>query len=82
MWIQRGQKRLKKIDPSEGEVTVFVYSAGGQLVAEYSTVQSRDPKVIYTTADHLGSPRILTNENGATISCRELHPFGKEVFTT
>lgn len=69
-------KRIKKIVPSAGEVTIFVYDAAGKLVAEYSTVQSQDPKVSYTTADHLGSPRILTDENGATISRRDLYPFG------
>jgi RHS repeat-associated protein len=74
-------KRVKKYVPDTGEVTVFVYSAGGQLVAEYSTAISQDPKVSYTTADHLGSPRILTDENGATISRRDFHPFGEEIST-
>jgi RHS repeat-associated protein len=74
-------KRIRKIVPSTDEVTVFVYSAGGQLVAEYSTEISQAPKVSYTTADNLGSPRILTDENGATISRRDFHPFGEEVFT-
>jgi uncharacterized protein RhaS with RHS repeats len=74
-------RRIKKHVPSTGEVTMFVYSAGGQLVAEYSTVQTQDPKVSYTTADHLGSPRILTDENGATISRRDFRPFGEEIST-
>src|SRR5690606_3394156 len=80
-------KRIKKIVPStvapfNDEVTVFVYDAAGKLVAEYSTVTSQDPKVSYMTADHLGSPRILTDENGATISRRDFHPFGEEILTT
>lgn len=74
-------KRVKKIVPSTGEVTVFVYDAAGKLIGEYSTVQPTIPKVSYTTADHLGSPRILTDENGATISRRDFHPFGEEVAT-
>jgi len=74
-------KRIKKIVPATDEVTVFVYNASGQLVAEYSTEISQTPKVSYTTADHLGSPRILTDENGATISRRDFHPFGEETFT-
>ncbi|HMO81068.1 MAG TPA: hypothetical protein PKD24_09775 [Pyrinomonadaceae bacterium] len=69
-------KRIKKIVPATGETTIFVYNASGQLVAEYSTEISQDPKVSYTTADHLGSPRMLTDENGATISRRDLYPFG------
>ena len=68
--------------PATDEVTVFVYNASGQLVAEYSTEISQTPKVSYTTADYLGSPRILTDENGATISRRDFHPFGEEVFTS
>ena len=82
-WYDGDGRRIKKHVPSTGEVTVFVYSAGGQLVAEYSTiVQTQLPKVSYTTADHLGSPRILTDENGATISRRDFHPFGEEILTT
>ncbi len=72
-------RRIKKHVPSTGEVTVFVYNASGQPVAEYSTEISKTPKVSYTTADHLGSPRILTDENGVTISRRDFHPFGEEI---
>ena len=80
-------KRIKKIVPSavapfDDEITVFVYDAAGKLVAEYATEISQDPKVSYTTADHLGSPRMLTDENGATISRRDFHPFGEEILTT
>src|SRR5690606_7855235 len=62
-------KRIKKIVPMaiapfNDEVTVFVYDAAGKLVAEYATEISQDPKVSYTTADHLGSPRILTKSLG------------------
>ncbi|MCV4784081.1 hypothetical protein OFM36_32080, partial [Escherichia coli] len=50
-------RRVKKIVPGTGEVTVFVYDAGGKLVAEYSTqvASAQDAKVAYLTADHLGS---------------------------
>ncbi|KXK00613.1 MAG: cell well associated RhsD protein, partial [Acidobacteria bacterium OLB17] len=76
-------KRVKKIVPSTGEVTVFVYDAGGKLVAEYSTIveAAQDAKVSYLTNDHLGSPRINTDQNGQTISRHDYHPFGEEVFT-
>ena len=73
-------KRVKKHVPSTGEVTVFVYDAGGKLIGEYSTVAApQSPKVSYTTADHLGSPRILTDQNGATISRRDFMPYGEEI---
>ena len=76
-------KRVKKHVPSTGEVTVFVYDAGGKLIGEYSTiVETQSPKVTYTTADHLGSSRILTDENGTTISRRDFMPYGEEIART
>ncbi|MBX3267044.1 MAG: RHS repeat-associated core domain-containing protein [Acidobacteria bacterium] len=73
-------KRVKKHVPSTGEVTVFVYDAGGKLIGEYSTVAApQSPQVSYTTADHLGSPRILTDQNGTTISRRDFMPYGEEI---
>ena len=75
-------KRVKKYVPSTGEVSVFVYDAGGKLIGEYSTVaQVQPPKVSYTTADHLGSSRILTDQNGVTLSRRDFHPYGEETYT-
>ena len=76
-------KRVKKYVPASGETTIFVYDAAGKQIAEYSTIvyTGTDAKVAYTTADHLGSPRITTDANGAVISRRDFHPFGEEVFT-
>ncbi|MDM7920919.1 MAG: hypothetical protein QUS14_01355, partial [Pyrinomonadaceae bacterium] len=52
-------RRIKKHVPSTGELTVFVYDADGKLLGEYSTIATPSPpKVSYTTADYLGSPRI------------------------
>ena len=70
-------KRVKKI--SATETTVFVYNAGGQLVAEYSTQISQQPQVSYLTTDHLGSPRINTDANGAVIARHDYQPFGEEI---
>lgn len=73
-------RRIKKHVPSTGEVTVFVYDAGGKLIGEYSTIAApQSPKVNYTTQDHLGSPRILTDQNGSVISRRDFMPFGEEI---
>ncbi|KXK07351.1 MAG: cell well associated RhsD protein [Acidobacteria bacterium OLB17] len=76
-------KRVKKYVPSTGEVTVFVYDAGGKLAAEYSTIveAAQDAKVSYLTNDHLGSPRINTDATGAVTARHDYHPFGEEVFT-
>jgi RHS repeat-associated protein len=72
-------KRVKKISASEE--TIFVYDAGGKLVAEYSTQLAQTPKVNYTTNDHLGSPRITTDGNGAVISRTDYQPYGEEIYS-
>ncbi|MGB7070287.1 MAG: RHS repeat-associated core domain-containing protein, partial [Pyrinomonadaceae bacterium] len=77
-------KRIKKVVPSTGETTVFVYDAAGKLVAEYSTIVEpvETARVSYLTSDHLGSPRITTDQFGQTISRRDFMPFGEDTFTT
>ena len=75
-------KRVKKVVPSTGETTVFVYDASGKMVAEYSTVASSTPQVSYLTSDGLGSPRINTDANGVVISRHDYLPFGEEVQRT
>ena len=77
-------KRVKKYVPDTGEVTVFVYDAGGKLIGEYSTVvqTGSDAKTVYTTNDHLGSPRINTDATGQVISRHDYHPFGEEIART
>ena len=53
----------------------YIYGASG-LVATIATGEGTR----YTTADHLGSPRILTGSNGAVISRHDYQPFGEELF--
>jgi RHS repeat-associated protein len=69
--------------PSTGETTLFVYDASGKMVAEYSTIVTpqSEAKVSYLTTDHLGSPRIITDQNGQVTSRRDFHPFGEEIGT-
>jgi uncharacterized protein RhaS with RHS repeats len=68
-------KRIKKITASE--YVVFVYDGLGKLIGEYSTDgPPAEPMVHYTATDPLGSPRVLTNENGEIISRRDFMPFG------
>ena len=76
-------RRVKKQLYSSGEPseeTVFVYSAG-KLVAEYSTNLPQQPSISYTTTDHLGSPRVITNQLGQVISRRDFMPFGEELIS-
>jgi RHS repeat-associated protein len=63
---------------------VFAYDAAGKLVAEYSSVvaSTQDARVAYLTNDHLGSPRINTDQNGAVTARHDYHPFGEEIGTS
>ncbi len=69
--------RVRKI---VGQVeTIFVYNAMGQTVAEYSNQLPVEKKVSYLTADHLGSPRIVTDQGGQVVSRHDYMAFGDEV---
>ena len=70
-------RRVKKV--SAAETTVFVYDGGGQIVAEYSTALAVTQQVSYLTTDHLGSPRVITDQNGAVTSRKDFTAFGEEV---
>ena len=51
--------RVKKVSASE--TTIFVYDAGGKLVAEYANQSPASPTISYLTNDSLGSPRVVTD---------------------
>jgi RHS repeat-associated protein len=70
-------QRVKKVTNSE--TTIFVYDAGGKLVAEYSTETSQNPTVSYTVTDTLGSPRVIVDKQGNIVSRRDFLPFGEEI---
>jgi RHS repeat-associated protein len=87
-WYDGDGKRLKKkgYDSSGNltEQTIFVYDATGRSIAEYSTeiASIEQAKVAYLTSDHLGSPRINTDANGAVVARHDYHPFGEEITTS
>ncbi len=70
-------KRVKKV--SNTETVIFVYDAGGKLVAEYSTQLSTTPQVQYQTNDNLGTPRINTDALGNVVSRSDYMPYGEEI---
>lgn len=70
-------KRVKKV--TNLETTIFVYDGGGTLVAEYSTQTNPNPTTSYLTTDNLGSPRVITDNQGNVISRRDFMPFGEEI---
>jgi RHS repeat-associated protein len=69
--------RVKKITALE--TTIFVYNAGGKLLAEYSTQTASNPTISYLTNDNLGSPRVITDNGGNVSSRRDFMPFGEDL---
>jgi YD repeat-containing protein len=72
--------RVKKVDVGANVTTVFVYNAGGQLIAEYTN--STMPPVggggtSYLTTDHLGSTRVVTDSGGNLKARYDYLPFGE-----
>lgn len=71
-------KRVAKSGPAG--TTVYVYDVLGQLAAEYATVAGPAPcHTCYLTWDHLGSTRLVTDENGAAVARHDFLPFGEEI---
>jgi RHS repeat-associated protein len=74
-------RRVKKIDSSG--TTVFVYNAGGQLIAEYHSDPVPSPAggggTSYLTSDHLGSTRVVTKADGTVKARYDYLPFGDEL---
>ncbi|MFY9607890.1 MAG: RHS repeat-associated core domain-containing protein [Blastocatellia bacterium] len=75
---------MKKIDGSG--TTVFVYNAGGQLIAEYHSDPVPPPAggggTSYLTTDHLGSTRVVTKADGTVKARYDYLPFGEELGAT
>ncbi len=66
-----------------GVTTTYVYDAKGDLAAEYSTQPPPPPCLTcYVTTDHLGSTRVVTDENASVIARHDFLPFGEELTTS
>lgn len=72
-------QRVKKVTGTV--TTVFVYNAMGQMVAKYTDDNSPSPTTgtSYFTADHLGTPRVITNKDKVVLSRHDYMPFGEEI---
>ncbi|HEX6044625.1 MAG TPA: RHS repeat-associated core domain-containing protein, partial [Pyrinomonadaceae bacterium] len=56
----------------------YVYGAGGLLATiEPTAVNANGTR--YTTSDHLGSPRVVTNSTAGIVSRHDYMPFGEEL---
>jgi len=50
-------------------------------VAEYSTQLASTQQVSYLTTDHLGSPRVTTDQNGVVTNRKDFSAFGEETLS-
>ena len=70
-------RRVQKATPTTTET--YVYDAFGKLAAEYSTAAPTSPGTFYRTSDHLGSTRLVTQQDQSDADCYDYAPFGEEI---
>jgi RHS repeat-associated protein len=77
----RRVKRVTYVNNRPDETVVYVHGADGEVVAEYSTRPERHlaGKTLFVTADHLGTPRMMTDQSGRVVSRHDYLPFGEEI---
>ena len=75
-------RRVQTIAPG-GATTTFVYDAFGQMVADYGAPSSGTPpcQTCYLSWDHLGTTRMVTDQNGNAVSRHDFAPFGDELIS-
>ncbi|MEW6126589.1 MAG: RHS repeat-associated core domain-containing protein [Acidobacteriota bacterium] len=73
-------RRVRKVNPNASYL-IFVYDAGGRLVAEYDSGTSAPSayQTNFLTQDHLGSTRAVSDATGAVTSRLDYLPFGTEI---
>jgi hypothetical protein len=60
--------------------TVFVYDALGRMAAEYATATDMPTCITcYLSQDHLGTARLVTDQNGNVVGRHDYLPFGEEI---
>ena len=72
-------QRVQKTLPSG--TTAYVYDAFGQLAAEYTSAPRTSVAcaTCYLSTDHLGSTRLVTDQNGNVVARHDFLPFGEEI---
>jgi RHS repeat-associated protein len=70
-------QRVQKMGPNG--TTTYVYDAFGNLAAEYGTVTSAACTTCYLSYDHLGSVRLVTDQNANVVARHDYLPFGEEI---
>ena len=74
-----GRRTQKVLSGTPAGTVTFVYDAGGQLTAEYSTIANTDTGTQYLTSDHLGSTRRMTDSSGNCLNQWDYFPFGGQI---
>ena len=65
---------IAEFSGSDGNLTKEYVSGGGMMAVIDPSAGTR-----YTTADHLGSPRVVTNSLSTVVSRHDYRPFGEEL---
>ena len=70
-----------RVTKTGGGATInYVYDAAGQLAAEYSNVANTSPCTTCDLSyDHLGTVRLVTDQNANVVSRHDYLPFGEEI---
>jgi hypothetical protein len=71
---------VKKVTPQG--TTVYVYDAFRRVVAEYASGSylAEPCSTCYITRDHLGSTRMITDQNAYLVARHDYQPFGEEIY--
>src|SRR6267142_3466215 len=74
--VYSGGQLIAEYDISSGSLKKeYVYGAKGLIATIDPSAGTK-----YTTSDHLGSPRVVTNSSGSVVSRHDYLPFGEELF--
>ena len=68
---------------TNGVTITYVYDALGKLAEEFTSgsFPTRPCTTCYLSSDHLGSTRMVTDQNGALVSLHDYLPFGEEIIS-
>lgn len=73
-----GGQLIAEFDGSSGNLKKeYVYGGATLITIEPTAINSNGAQ--YSTGDHLGSPRVITNSSGSVVSRHDYLPFGEEL---
>jgi RHS repeat-associated protein len=74
-----GGQLVAEFDGSSGNLKKeYVYGGATLITIEPTAINSNGTQ--YSTSDHLGTPRVITNSSGSVVSRHDYMPFGEELF--